>query len=281
MHIKGETGSYNIAKVIMAYDLYSDVWEDYFNLMQKFWPDINMPIYFVDLEKDCPYQELVTIKCGNQMKWTARLKYALKQITCKYIYLSVEDFFYCKKVENERFEEAVRCMEKNQIVYYRLISYPHLMKNYCGIRGLKCIDKKMESGISLQPAIWNREYLLTMLGEDDCNAWEFEYKQNMKSRNSYPGIIKNCVVDSTKIISYRNEIIKGKHNLFSLLYFKIKGYKINTQGREIMSVWDTICYYLRFYGYRIMPDKLKNKSRIFLRKIGVSFVEDKYVNSHE
>lgn len=263
-----------IANVIMAWDGYSDIWEDFFNLMDKYWKDINMPIYFVDLKKDISIEKVKTIKCGESMSWSGRLRYVLNQIETKYVYLVIEDFFYCKKVDNIKFDNAVKCMEKYDIKYYRLVGYPHSRGNFNDIKGLKCINRRLESGINLQAAIWNREFLLEIIGDNDINAWEFEYNQTLRSRNSDKGLLEKCVADTTKIVKYRNEIIKGKHNLFSVMYFKIKGYDIDTTDRAIMSLGETICFYLRFYGYRVIPNRFKISARKILRKFGMKFIDD-------
>lgn len=263
-----------VANVIMGWDGYSDVWADYFNLLDKYWCDISMPIYFVDVEKNCPSGKVTLIKCGTDMKWTSRLKYALEQIDCKYVYLTVDDFLYCRKINNNRFYEAIQNMEKYNIDYYRLTGYPHVRRNFYGIKGIKCIDKRSESGINLQPAIWSKNFLLEALGDDDFNSWGFEYKQTLRSRISETGLFENCVADVSKIINYRHDIIKGKHNLFVVLYFKVKGYKINTYERPIMNLWETVSFYIRFYGYRLVPNRFKIGARKILRKFGLKFIDD-------
>ena len=263
-----------VVHIVMGWDDYSDIWVDFFNLLDKYWSDIDIPIYFVDVEKDCPFQKAITIKCGPDMKWAARLRYALNQIDCKYVFLTVDDFLYCRKIDNSRFNEAIQNMDKYNIDYYRLTGYPHVRKNFHGIKGMKCIDKKAESGITLQPAIWNKEFLLKTLGDDDVNAWGIEYKQALRSRESEEGLFENCVADVSKIINYRHEILKGKHNLFAVLYFKAKGYKVNTNERPITNLWETICFYTRFNGYKIVPNKFKLGARKILRKFGMKFIDD-------
>ena len=265
----------------MAYDPYSDVWEDYFNLMNKYWNDIYMPVYFVTQNKMCPCEDVITIQCGN-LGWIPRLKKALQQIDSKYVYVTVEDFFYAKKIDNKQFEKAVERMEKYNIVYYRLIAYPHSLKNFHGIKKIKCINKKSESGISLQPAIWNREYLLKLIRNSNFQtSFEFEFAQTLRSRGSENGYFEDCVVDVSKIIDYRNEIIKGKHNLFAIVYFKLKGYKIDTSNRSILNIRQLFIYYFRFFGYRIVPNGFKLKARDLLRKFGMTFVDDKFVSNEE
>ena len=274
MNTDAEKTENKIVNIIMGWDGYSDVWVDFFNLMDKYWSDINMPIYFVDVDKNCPSEKATLIKCGPDMKWSSRLKYALEQINCKYVFLNIDDFMYCRKIDNNRFDDAIKNMEKYNIDYFRLTPYPHTRKNFHGIKGIKCIDKKSESGINLQPAIWNKSFLMKILGDNDLNTWGIEYEQTLRSRESEEGLFENCVADVSKIINFRHDILKGKHNLFTILYFKAKGYKINTDDRPIMNLWETLCYYTRFWGYRIVPDRFKIGARKVLRKFGVKFVND-------
>lgn len=265
----------------MAYDPYSDVWEDYFNLMNRYWNDIYMPVYFVTQNKSCPCKEVTTIQCGD-LGWIPRLKKALQQIDSKYVYVTVEDFFYAKKIDNDQFKKAVEHMEKYNIMYYRLIGYPYSLKNFHGIKKLKCINKRSESGINLQPSIWNRKYLLDIIRNSDYNnPFEFEFAQTLRSRESEGGYFEDCVVDVSKIIDYRNELIKGKHNLFAIVYFKLKGYKINTNYRPVLNIRQLFSYYLRFFGYRIVPNSFKLSTRALLRKFGMVFVDDKFVSNKE
>ena len=143
----------NLAMYVSSYDGCSDLWETYFSLLDKFWPDCAIPIYLVNNEKEFAYKRVKVINTGKEVDWFNRNINALNQINEKYIIFMLEDYFISKMINNADFDEIISFMEDNGVYYYQLSVGNTKLKLPQRVN----VTAKTNYPISLQPAIWNRE----------------------------------------------------------------------------------------------------------------------------
>lgn len=265
----------DMALVIIGYDPYKDVWNHYFELLNKFWPDNPFPVYLVNNEDSgIEYENVTVINCGKDAEWSRKAQIATQQIPEKYICLLLEDLFTRDYVDTDRVLKVVKFIKDRDIKYYKLMTFskfhtPHF-ENY---RFLYTIPRNKPYGISLQAAIWEKNFLIEKLGTDNYNAWTFE-KDRLDEETNEATPIEGCVFDNRNILQIEHMIVQSMYLPPAVQYFNKKGYSIDLNERTVMSRKQYFIYAnKRFWSDLLSGFDLTGIKKI-LKKMGMSFVSD-------
>lgn len=265
----------DMALVIIGYDPYKDVWNHYFNLINKYWPDNPFPVYLVNNEdKGAEYKGVTVINCGKDAEWSRKAQIATQQIKEKYICLLLEDFFTRDYVNTEKVLKVVKFMKERDIKYYKLASFssfhtPHFENH----QFLYTIPKNKPYGISLQAAIWEKEFLKEKLGTDNYNAWTFE-KDRLDEETEDTAPLEKCVFDNRNILQIEHAIVQSVYLPPAIAYFNKIGYKIDLNERGIMGKKEYFIYANKRFWSDILVGPYLKPLKKFLKKMGMNFVSD-------
>ncbi|MBE0067689.1 hypothetical protein [Thermoanaerobacterium thermosaccharolyticum] len=263
----------DMAIVVVSYDGYSDLWDDFFTLLNKYWGDRPYPTYLANNVKQVNYEGVKVINCGKDAKWSTRTRIAVQQIKEPYICLLLEDYFIGAQVNNEAVYEALDLIKQDGIIYYKLNNFSRVnTKLYNNIDYLYTIPENLEYGVSLQPAIWKRDYLLELIGDEDYTAWEFELDQVKKASHGSNKPLHGCVFDKRNILNICHGVVQGKILPTAIQYFKNKGYNLNLSNREVMSRKEFAYYRLKGIGKYFVPKFLRNAAKNILEILGFRFM---------
>lgn len=271
----------NTAIVVMTCDSYSDLWHDYFALKAKYWGNCKFITYIVTEEKECTETNTITIKCGFNTEWSERLRIALKQIEQRYIILTLEDFYFAAPIDATVIEEAVALVESDGIMYYKFYERYHVRKKlYKGLEHLHVIPPSTRYGISVLTAIWDRNYLLNVIKDENYSAWEFELL-----RNRIDDITKRepqlCIYDNRHLLHLLHMIERGKYLSTSVAKLRRKGYRIDSSIRGTNGYWKCVVtsFQDKLHGYEPLRRMLVKVLHFFGKKTVSETYEDKYGNS--
>ena len=233
----------NLTLLLVSYDGYSDMWPTFFECKEHFWPDCPYPIVLTNNEKSFKAQNLSVINCGKEAQWSTRTRVALESIESKYVLFLLEDLFISDKVKTEDIQTAIDLMEKDNLDYYKIMTFSKIRtKSYKGIDYLHEIPASLPYGISLQAAIWKREYFLKMIGSEVYNPWVFEVRRLEEEQNcSNSGAIVG-VFDDRNILNICHMVVQGKYLPRSVSTIRSKGIRIETSSRPIMSWKENLIY---------------------------------------
>lgn len=265
----------DMALLVVSCDAYADVAEFFFPLYQKYWPDSPYHVYFVNNTLHKNYGQKVTIiNAGNEMDWSGRLKFALKQIKEKYILFMLEDYYIGRPVETYKISEALNIMDSEKLKYYKITNQPKGKSVYKNFSYLSPIPDNQPYGINLQAAIWEKDFFEESLGDNDCSAWEIEINHLRKVKDEFTENISGCVVDTREIIFILNGVIKGKWVPATLKYFNKQNFRIDLGKRSKLSLKDEISIKAR----GTLASFFSNSSRRFLKrhlsKLGFRFTSE-------
>lgn len=236
-----------LAILVISCDKYSDLWEQYFKLFSKFWPDCEFKIYLLSnhlLFKNININ-VSTILIGEDISWSGNLIKAVTKIDEDYIFALIDDFFIIEEIAIGKILEVLDIMIKEEI-------------NFINIGGFKKPDKyynkyfgAIEKGSIYRAttmALWRKEILLKILKEGE-NAWDFEiYGSNRSNKydkfySTYDKLIKTInVIDKgswdprsiKKLLEFGVNLdlskrpIKSKPELLILKLLEIRGYLFKT-----------------------------------------------------
>lgn len=263
----------DISLLIIGYDPYIDVWNHYFELLEKYWP--RRPRTYLATNTLKPkYPHVKVLPAGKDAEWSKKVSEALKQIDTGYVILLLEDFFTTGKVSNQCLDDLMGLIMENHITYCKLLNQSKMKgKPFCGRKYLHIIQEKEEYGISLQPAIWEKKFLMELVGTENYNAWMFERNQIKNRYQNKNGIY--CVADDRNILRITHGVVQSKYLRKAVRVFKKQGYELDVKTRKVMSVSDTIKYRMKQFFSEYTPKPLKPFAKSIGRLCNISFVTDR------
>lgn len=205
----------DIAFVVLSCDKYSDLWEPYIDLFNRYWSDCPFDKYLVSNIKTLTTSSFHIINSGVDECWSSGLLKVLSILENRYeyIFITLEDLFILKKVDNNQILRLMDSFENHNGNYLRLYTkgrYPD-----------RIIDDHMGELLKSNPyrincvySIWRISILKGLLKTDE-NAWEFEKKGVLRSCN-----LNGFFISNGNIFNISNTIVKGKWVPYE--YHKIK-----------------------------------------------------------
>ena len=267
-----------ISLLIVAYDPYKDVWDHYFELIEKYWP--NRPKTYLATNELVPdYNNVTVLPAGKNAEWSKKVSDALPQIDTEYVILLLEDFFTTSSVNNSNIDELVEYMDTYQLNYCKLLNQSKIRgKVFAGKKYLRVIDKNADYGISLQPGIWRKDFLSELVGTGNYNAWIFEFRQIQEKKQNQNRI--DCIADRRNVLKITHAVVQSKYLRKAVRVFKKQNYVINTEARPMFSIKENFKYRLKGFVSQFTPKFMKP----ILKKIGrimkVDFVSDRQLKEN-
>lgn len=256
-----------MAVLLLSCDNYSDLWDDFFNLKEKYWPDCPYTWYVVTESKNYTRTNVEVIKCGKELNWAGRFRKAIIEVNTPFIAIFLEDYFICEPIDNNLINSLVAFMEEHEVdfldlgnIFKHKINAPN--KKYYA-EHLVIIDKHLRYGLDTAAAIWNKDYLLEKLGDEDYSAWKFEDDRcaEAASVEGYNGLIL-CDDRLPFNVSPVPVVVQGHFYPPCIPFFRKRGYEIDTSKRRIMTRREQFRYDLKFRASKI------KYGRKFLKWIG-------------
>lgn len=263
----------NTAILVISFDGYSDVWPVFFECKDRFWKECLYKTYLVTNNKDY-IGNCTVIKTGDETNWCDRVIKALDYINEDNIIVLLEDYLIGREIKNCSLDEYVDFFEQNEAKYLRLINIPkkHLGRKY---ESIYPIMSNEEYGISLQPAIWNKNYFKEILNTvgGDRSAWEFEISLLRKCTEESK-ILEGCFGTKNNVLDIHNGVLKGKWFKNEIYYFRQLGIVIETDKRGVLSDKDYCSHLIRRTIREALPTDVRKKLKKILMKMNFKFVSN-------
>lgn len=257
--------------LVLSCDKYSDAWDDFFNLKERFWPNCPYQWHIVTETKDYQRDRVDTILCGLDLNWAGRLRKAVQSVNSPYIGLFLEDYFIKAPIDNDKIASYVSLMQREKVSYLTLgnvfrhiLSQPDL-EHFS--EHLVVIPQHLKYGIDTSAAIWDKSFLLEKIGDGDYSAWQFEIDR-CKEAESVSGLggFLLCDDELSFNVSEIPVIIQGKLYPPAIKYFQdVLGYHIRS-NRKIMSQYEVFKY-----RFKTRMSHVKHGRRV-LKWIGTHFL---------
>lgn len=259
----------------IGYDGYSDMWNDCMGLFHRFWQDCPYKVIFVNNEKEVAFDGVEVLHAGKDAEWSRKVQIAIEAMKTPYLCLLLEDFLVGKKIDTAVIMDTIRFIEENKIRYYKLVNLNRAVKNrdplYKGVNYLHEIPKSDEYGVSLQPAIWEAKYLKALLGNENYNAWKFEFNRVHEAQGKPNTPNEGCVFDERNIMNLHHGVIQSQYLPGTIKYFRNKGIDLNVK-RSVMPYRK---YLVLRFGSKIkysVPRPMRKALKSMMEKMGYIFV---------
>lgn len=235
---------------VLSCDKYSDVWDYFFMAKEQYWKDCKYDTYLVTERKSYNRDGVKVLNFEGD--WSTRLRKAAESVNSKYICIYLEDSLIHEPINNQIIEDDIDFAEKNHVDFFNLedpfdVKAKIKDKEYVSDHIYK-IPAHTPYGVDTAAAMWDREYLIKMLGTEDYNAWKFEmiFCDLAKTEEGTPGVL---LCDDRKPLNVTPVpvVIFGRYFPPAIKYFKKKGIIIKPEGRGVMSYWDVFLYRSKQY----------------------------------
>lgn len=226
------------AIIIPSCDAYSDVWEPFFIMFFRYWPDCPFPIYLVTDSTKYPDSRVNTFTLGKDYGWGRNMRIVLEKLNFPYFIYMLEDIPFRKKVDSDRILKLLSIIEKENAAYLRLYPSPGPDKRYKNYKEVGEINKNANYRTSLLPAIWETKTFLDLLIEGE-NAWQMELEGTKRSREIKKPFLS---VKRSPILNRNNNpaidclctaVKKGKWLYNAVKFLEKNGVKIDKNKREV------------------------------------------------
>lgn len=178
-----------IAYVVLSCDPYSDIWDAYGQLFERFWPDCPFDCFMASHKISYNKYGFKPILLGDDISWSHGLLVLLDILKSKgyeYAMIAFDDLMLCENVDTKYVKGAIDAFIEEDGDCLRFVTekasrcYKH--NEYYGKMGLKVPYR-----VTLGFALWNIDVLknITIEGE---SAWQFEKNATERSfdfRNFY------------------------------------------------------------------------------------------------
>lgn len=171
-----------IAIAVLTCDPYSDIWDAYGELFQRFWPDCPYDLYMASHQKSFDKFGFKPILLGEDVSWSHGLivlLYKLEQMGYKYTMLPFDDLMLSEKVDNGFVTSAIDTFIEENGDCLRFVpekasrTYKH--NEYYGKMGIKVPYR-----VTLGFAVWKISVLKQIAVEGE-SAWQFEKNSTERS----------------------------------------------------------------------------------------------------
>ena len=254
MDIKGK-----FSIIVPSCDKYSDLWKPFFDLFFRFWPDCPFKIYLLTDRLNINIPNVEALPSGNYLSWSDSLINALNHIEEDYVFLFLEDLFLLDFVNTDSILEIFEWILRVDANYVRLNPSPKPDRYYNKLIGI--ISKGIIYRASTVLSIWKKDVLLDLLQPGE-SAWDFEIYGSVRSDkyDSFYSVRK-------RYFYYINGVVKGKWQRGAVKKLNSLGIEVNLEKRKMMSLEETIGYYLkrqRSNLFKIIPLRFRRKVKDFI-----------------
>jgi hypothetical protein len=161
--------------VVSSCDAYADVWDTFFTLFFRYWPDCPFPVYLLANGETYPHPLVRPLRIQPDRKWATNLRMALDQLATDYVLYIQEDYFLDQKVKTDRVIELIEYMVARQGSYLRLFPMPGPEESCVDHPDVGDVTSDSPWRTSLQAAVWHVPVLRSLLVEGE-SAWDMEQK---------------------------------------------------------------------------------------------------------
>jgi hypothetical protein len=241
----------DLGVIVLSCDKYSDLWNPYFELFFRAWPDCPFKLYLAANRRRFPHDTVVTLQSGEDTDWSSSIRRSVEQIPEKCVLFLYDDAFLTRRVPTDRVAAHFDWFLRHGA-------------NYLRMRPLPRPDAKVEKDVglirpgspyrtSLFGSIWRKQLIVDLL-EDGESAWAFELQGTTRA-DAHGGFYATY----SHVFSYLHGVEKGKWFPWSVRSLRKRGIRPDLDARPTMSLSESARYLSRLpngYVLRLIPPSL-------------------------
>jgi hypothetical protein len=256
----------NITIIILSCAKFSDLWDNNVSLLKKFWP--NHPKYQIisDGEALYPFRSREHLKIFNSEP-SNRLIAAIDEVTTKYVFLTFDDYFLKKSVDEKHLIQIFEFIIKNDVDYCRFFKKPKI-KTKINELGLKKLPLQNVYEVNMYPGLWKVDSLKKVLVPNE-DIWKTEVRLTKRAREN--GLFCFAYLKEN-IFPFEDIVRKGKYLRSGLKFIKKNDLYIS--DREVRTYGEDFKLFIQTLASDYLPKGIANLVKKWQRKKGKVFYSD-------
>lgn len=162
---------------VSSSDSYSDIWDVFFDMFKKMWPEYNGQIYLQTQEKDYQHEGLniVCTKVGKIQGFGETLRTGLDKIKDDNFLFIMIDYLFMGKVDNQKMENYYTFFKTHDVDSLRLIEEKFTnFKDTENVAIKQCLPPAPHRLFSYQLAFWRKD-IFKLMALPHETPWSSEY----------------------------------------------------------------------------------------------------------
>lgn len=228
----------NVSLVFCTCDAYSDLWENFFLLLERYWPEFDGEIILNTESKIFQYGGYSIsqpLNCGKEISWSERLSLSLKRAKNPYVLIVLEDFYLKAPVDHKAFLETLAYMQEHpDVASITYLREPGIARTQYDLPGFYLRKQFSLYKMTAHITLYRKDYLQSVLKKKE-SAWEFEVNGTIRSwlrRGKF-----FCPPNNENVIfpyDFGSLILRGKY------YGPVKRYFEKKEGLDFLADRETI-----------------------------------------
>jgi hypothetical protein len=186
MNINKQLSKVKIPVVVMSTDSYSDVWNHFFALLEKYWPNDSLELYLITETKipEIDNVNVVNIKSNN---WSGVLLGGLKKIAGQHVILILDDMLIVEKVNQDLIKKTFNFIQLNNDIACITIGGNDTTRVECEYKdnpNFLLVAQDSPFRVTTSPSIWNKKHLIELIEEGE-SPWQFELNGTRRAKNNH------------------------------------------------------------------------------------------------
>jgi len=218
--------------IVSSCDKYSDIWEAFFTLFFRYWPDCPFKIYLISGTKIYPDSRVSVILVGEDKQWASNIRAALQEVDTPHLLYLQEDYLFKSTIDTKRIMNLLDVAMKHNTSCVRLVPAPAPDMALAQRPDLGEITKGKLYSVSLQAAIWKKDTFESLLVDGET-AWDMEIngsKRSLAVAEPFFGVYD-------KALDYpdRTAVLRGRWLYDAIELCQKEGIKIDETKRRVES----------------------------------------------
>jgi hypothetical protein len=168
------------ALLVVSCDPYADLWQPFFTLLGRHWPDCPFPLYLGCGPKGPTVNGVTMLRSEGARDWSRCLADYLDAIEQPYVLVILDDFFLRRPVSTPNVLHCLDFAESRNATQVRLIPRPGPTDPVLGDSMIGACAPGSPYRLSTQAAIWNRQKLRRLIRPGE-SIWQFEREGNVRA----------------------------------------------------------------------------------------------------
>tara|TARA_R110002050_G_scaffold300734_1_gene472045 strand:- start:178 stop:1038 length:861 start_codon:yes stop_codon:yes gene_type:complete len=213
----------NLAVVVPSCDKYAEAWIGFFQLLEKYWPELNNEIYLIGGNKTYEKENLINVSIPNEKSWSDNMLQVLDMTQADYILILLEDYYITEPVNHKKFVSYYNIMRQEGSASLVLAPRDEYEKIHPFEKGLAYLNRDQPYRASLQAVIWKKDILKKILKSGE-SPWQFELKGTFRTRDLKEPFM---IVTGKGPLNYLGAISRGQWSRKAMKLIKKEKLKFN------------------------------------------------------
>jgi hypothetical protein len=248
---------------ILSCSSYSDLWENQFKLLNKFF-DFETRVTFLVTEKiNSNFSSNYGVKplVSKSDFILDKLKEIYNNLTSEFFLLSLDDYFLCDLVNTNEILNQISFLKKNNFDYLRLYNFPSTKRKLGFKRYI--INFSESYSINFYPSIWSKKMLENIILNGTYESiWKFEANMNSSISKSE---LKGLYIEDQKIFPFIDGVRKGKYLQKSYNFLKKNGCNLGNRKKipVLVELKIFIAHSIKIYAPKFLYKGIKSILKFF------------------